>query len=72
MLLKNRLNNDITTSESNQVDSSANSYGPGQIIFDPKQILLNSSSFIDLIYANQIIMEKELRTSLKPNCHHPT
>ena len=64
--------NDLTTSEGNQVDAVTSSYGLSQLICEPTHILLNSSSYIDLIVVNQnnLIMDSGAHVSLHPNCHH--
>ena len=64
--------NDLITSEGNQFDVITSSYGLSQLICEPKQILLNSSSWTDLIFTNQnnFIMDSGVQASLHPNCHH--
>ena len=44
---------DITSQESPQIESLTMSYGLQQLISDPTHLLLNSSSFIDLIFTDQ-------------------
>ena len=64
--------NDITTSEGNQLDVIASSYGLSQLIFEPTHIFPDSSSWIDLIFINQnnLITDSGVHASLHPNCHH--
>ena len=64
--------NDLSTSEGTQVDSLTTSYGLSHIISDPKDILPNSSSCIDLIFTNQpnLVTESGVHPSLHPKCHH--
>ena len=44
---------DLTTSEGLVIDSLTTSYGLNQLIADPTHLLLNSSSYIDLIFTDQ-------------------
>ena len=64
--------NDLSTSESTQLDSLTTSYGLSQIISDPTHILPNSSSCIDFIFTNQpnLVTESGVHPYLHPNCHH--
>lgn len=56
--------NDLSTSESTEVDSLTSSYRLSQIIFDPTHILSNSSSCIDVIFTNQANLVTETRVYL--------
>ena len=47
--------NDLKTSEVNQVGAITSSYGLSQLICEPRHILTNSSSCIDLIFFNHTI-----------------
>ena len=64
--------NDLSTSEDIQVDSLTTSYCLSQIVFDPTQLLPNSSSCIDLIFTNQpnLVTESGVYLSLHPKYHH--
>ena len=64
----NSWKNDLSTSESTQVDSLTTSYSLSQIISDPTHILPNSSFFIDLIFRNQpsLVTESGVHPSLHP------
>ena len=64
--------NDLTTSESNQVDAITSSYALSQLICEPTHILPNSSSCIDLFFIiqNNFIMDSGVHAFLHRNCHH--
>ena len=64
--------NDITTSEGNQLDVIASSYGLSQLICEPTRIFPNSFLWIDLIFINEnnSITDSRVHSSLHPNCHH--
>ena len=64
--------NDLTTSESNQVDAITSSYGLSQPICKLENIFPNCSSCIGLIFINQnnFIMDSGIHASSHPNCHH--
>ena len=65
---------DLTTSEGSQVQAITSSYDLSQLIREPTHILLNLSSYIDLIFINQnnFIMDSGVHASLHPNCYHQT
>ena len=48
------------------------SYGLQQLISDPTLLLLNSSSYIDLIFTDQpiLIVDSGFHPSLHSKCHH--
>ena len=60
--------NDLTTSKGNQVNAITSSYRLSQRICEPKHILPNLSSCIDLIFINQnnLIMDSGVHASLHP------
>ena len=64
--------NNLTTSESNQVDAISSSYGLNQRICEPTHVFPNSSLCIDLIFINQnnFIMDSGSHASSHHNCHH--
>ena len=64
--------NDTTTPEGAQLDSITSFYGMKQLISEPTHILQQSSSCIDLIFANQsiIVMDSGVDLSIHPICHH--
>ena len=64
--------NDLVTSEGHQVDAITSSCGLSRLICEPTHILLNSFSYIDLIFISQnnLIMDSGVYVSLHPNCHH--
>ena len=66
------MENDLTTSEGNQVDAITSSYGLSQLICKSTHTLPNSSTCINLIFTNQnnFIMESGVHASLHPNCQH--
>ena len=63
---------DTQTSKGLRIDYLTTSYGFQQLISDPKHILKNSSSFIDLIFTDQpnLITDSDTHPSLHPTCHH--
>ena len=63
---------DGSTSEGISVESVTLQFGLHQIINEPRHILENSSSCIDLIFTSQPNLSVESRTqpSLHPNCHY--
>ena len=64
--------NDLTTSEGNQVDAITSSFGLSQLVCEPTHILPNSFSCIHLIFINQsnFITDSGVHASLHPNCPH--
>ena len=63
---------DINTIEGTKIDSVTTSYDLQQLITQPTHLLGNSSSFIDLIFTDQLslIVDCGIHPSLHPNCHH--
>ena len=63
---------DITTTEGVQLETTTTIYGLQQLIDEPTHIRKNSSSCIDLIFANQpnLIVNKGTHPSLHENCQH--
>ena len=63
---------DITTLHGIQIDSLTTIHGFKQIISDPSHILPQSSSCIDLFFADQpnYVTDCGTHPSLHPNCHH--
>ena len=61
---------DITTTEGVQLETTTTIYGLQQLIDEPTHIRKNSSSCIDLIFANQpnLIVIKRTHPSLHENC----
>ena len=55
-----------------QLESLTISCGLHQLISDPTHVLLNSSSYIDLIFTDQpnLVVDSGVPYSLHPNCHH--
>ena len=62
----------ITSHEGTQLEPLIISYELHQLISDPKHILPNSSSCIDLIFTDQpnLVVDSGVCPSLHPNCHH--
>ena len=63
---------DITATEGVQLETTTSIYGLQQLIDEPTHIRKNSSSCIDLIFANQpnLIVNKGTHPSLHENCQH--
>ena len=63
---------DKTSREGAQLESLTISCGLHQLISDPTHVLLNSSSYIDLIFTDQpnLVVDSGVHPSLHPNCHH--
>ena len=64
---------DTSNNEGVQIDSVTwIHHGLEQLIYNPTQILSNSSSCIDLIFTNQpnLVIDSGTHPSLHPNCHH--
>ena len=61
-----------TSFEGSTIESITSQFGLHQLINEPKYLLENSSSCIDLIFTSQpnIVMESGVHPSLHPNCHH--
>ena len=61
----------ITSHEGTQLEPLIISYELHQLISDPKHILPNSSSCIDLIFTDQpnLVVDSGVCPSLHPNCH---
>ena len=64
--------NNCITGEDNKIEPLTCSYGLRQLIFDPTNILQNSSGCIDLIFTNQpnFVIDSGVHPSLHPKCHH--
>ena len=64
--------NNTTSPEEAQLDSIISLYGMKQLTSEPTHILQQSSSCIDLIFANQsiIVMDSGVDSSIHPICHH--
>ena len=64
--------NNCITGEGNKIEPLTCSYGLRQLIFDPTNILHNSSWCIDLIFTNQsnFVIDSGVHPSLHPKCHH--
>ena len=63
--------NDINTTEGSKLRSFTSSNGFSQLINEPKFIQINSSLYIDLIFADQpnLSVNTRVHTSFEPNCH---
>ena len=61
---------DITTTEGTQLETTTTIYGLQQLIDEPTHIRKNSSSCIDMIFANQpnLIVNRGTHPSLHENC----
>ena len=68
----NWYNKDITSDEGRKIETVTSQNGLHQEINEPKYILNNSSSCIDLIFNFQpnILIESGVHPSLHPNCHN--
>ena len=64
--------NDITAFEGCKTDTATSQFGLSQIIKEPRHILSNSPSCIDLLFTSQpnLVMCSGVHPSLHPNCHH--
>ena len=64
--------NNCITGEGNKIEPLTCSYGLRRLIFDPTNILHNSSWCIDLIFTNQsnFVIDSGVHPSLHPKCHH--
>ena len=64
--------NDITAFEGCKTDIATSQFGLSQIIKEPRHILSNSPSCIDLLFTSQpnLVMCSGVHPSLHPNCHH--
>ena len=64
--------NNKTTAEGAKLDYLTSLYGMKQVITEPKHILENSSSCIDLIFSNQpnVITDSGVHPTLHSKCHH--
>ena len=62
---------DTSTPECLQLDALTSSYSLQQLVNEPTHILPNSSSFIDLIFTNQLgPINSGMHPSLHANCHY--
>ena len=63
---------DIDTIEGTKIHSVTISYGLQQLITQPKHLLANSSSCIDLLFTDQpsLIVDCGIHPSFHSNCHH--
>ena len=61
-----------TTYEGSKSDVIPSTFGLQQIINEPKHIIGDFSSWIDLIFTSQpnLVMESGVHSSLHQNCHH--
>ena len=68
----NWYNKDKTNFEGNTIENVTSQLGLHQIINEPKHILSNSSSCIDLIFTSQpnMVIESGVHSSLYSSCHH--
>ena len=68
----NCYNKKITSDEDRKNEAVTSQNGLHQEINEPKHILNNSSSSIDLISYSQpnLLIESGVHPSLHPNCHH--
>ena len=64
--------NNKATAEGAKLDYLTSLYGMKQVITEPKHILENSSSCIDLIFSNQpnVITDSGVHPTLHSKCHH--
>ena len=64
--------NDITTFEGCKTDIATSQFGLSQIIKEPRDILSNSATCIDLLFTSQpnLVICSGVHPSLHPNCHH--
>ena len=64
--------NDQSSREGTQLESLISLYRMKQLIAEPTHVLENSSSCIDLIFANKssLIMDAGVHLSLHSKCHH--
>ena len=64
--------NDIAIFEGSKIDMATSQFSLSQVIKEPKHILSNSASWIDLIFTSEpnLVMHSGVYPSLHPNCHH--
>ena len=64
--------NDVTSIEGTEIEGLTSAFGFFQLISEPTHILPNSSTCIDLLFANQpnLIVNSGVHPSLHPQCHH--
>ena len=69
---ENWYKHDKRSREGAKIDSLTTQFGLQKIIKEPNHILVESSSFIDLIFTSHqnLVMESVVHSSLHPNCHH--
>ena len=58
--------------EGSKIDAITSHFGLQQLINEPTHLVVDSSSFIDLIFTSQpnLVIESGVHSSLHPNCHH--
>ena len=63
---------DITNNEGTQTESISSLYGISQLISESTHILQSSSSWVDLIFTDQLnlVINSGIKQSLHENCHH--
>ena len=63
---------DISNNEGVQIDSVTLMHGLEQLIYEPTEILSDSSSCVDLILTKQakLVVYSGTQPSVNPNCHH--
>ena len=69
---KNWYKNEKCSFEGNIIENVTSQFGLQQVIKEPKYILDNSSSCIDLIFTSKanLLIESGVHPSLHSNCHH--